>query len=230
VVAIAEKDPVLSSKLDIPVGSLGDALEKQGRFDEAIEAQRRALAIAEQSKVAFRIATALESLAVAEQGARRDDAAVEHFGRAVELLKTFPEPNPYPGEPLTHLGLLYLERGESKKAEATLREAIAYYDKTLARDDLTTTSARIGLSRALLANGDRAGAETILKAQLEVLDKSAASAGKLAGYRFSLAKVMWDANLLRPRALELAQTAKGASPNSAQAEIDAWLAERASAR
>ncbi len=224
-VALAEKDEVLRAKIDVPLASLADVLRNQGRFDEARPLLVRAVQLAKGSTGGIlRAGNPMNLLGVLETQTKNYDAAAKLFEELAAGLKTLPEPNIYPAEPLTNLGQAYLDKGDLPKAQAALREALAVYERNTEPGDLTVLECRLSLAQALIQGKERAEAVKHLDIALKVMEGSNGSPGYLSKLRFATAQLLWDADHLRPRAVALARQAHEAAAPVDQPKIDAWLA------
>ncbi len=105
-------------------GVLGFALGMQGRFDEAILAADRGVALASELEHLPTLAAALQFRGVAHGWAGRLETAVPDFDRAVELCE---QANDLFRSYLVHgwRGEAYLIAGEVEKAEADLRKCLS---------------------------------------------------------------------------------------------------------
>ncbi len=222
-IRIAENDPTGSSALDRCVTTLGDILRRRRRFDEAREWMLRALDQARQSGTTFTIMPALESLGRLEHDAGRDAEAEKWFAQMVAITEPLPEPNPYLAMARGQLGMVLLSTGDVGEAERLLRKAVEGYERFGAKGDHETMQVRTALARLLVKTGQRAEAASNLAVLVGYLDADPASPVALAGMRFDLATVLWDAGQ-REKARALAVAARDPSLGALRADIEQWLA------
>ncbi|MBL8949192.1 MAG: tetratricopeptide repeat protein, partial [Myxococcaceae bacterium] len=222
-IALGEADPTGSSQLDRALVSLADVLREQRRFDEARSLLERALPLARKGGSWTSPVVALYTLGHLERDAGNLNAAAEWFQRYLALVETLPSPNPYLGDALTLLGEVQLAQGAPASAEPLLRKAVAAFDRFGMHDDVETLFARTALARALIANGHRAEAITVMEHAVRLLEGSTSGAAETAKGRFRVARALWELGRDRPKALALAKAAREAGGPSTRAEIDAWL-------
>lgn len=117
-----------------------EALAAASRPDEAGEAAREALAVAERLGHRGWTATALRALGIAERAAGRQHAAIDAFGRSLEAAAGFPL---FASWAASQLALTLLAQGRFEEAEPLVRRSLgegpplAQFEARLARAELS---------------------------------------------------------------------------------------------
>jgi len=203
-------------------------LEVEGRDEEAIPEAKRALDLkrgvfAEDN---VDVAIAEMDLALALHGIGKDAEAESLLSHGVATVSKLT------GERSGMLALFLLDYGEIltslqrfAPARAALERAISIWQGTSA-SAFYVGYAVYDLGRLELAENDPRRARTTLEHALELLGDNPGE--QRASVQFALAQALWRAPAERPKALQMARTARGgfgASPSAKRemAKIDDWL-------
>lgn len=130
-----------------------------GEPETAVEFSDRALTLARDSGNPRMTCIALGELSIAQENRGRLDAAFENAERALEACEQA-------GDPIMRsvyrlrVGELLIQRGETARGLATIREGLAQVEESGFRDGVI--DGQIALAEALLADGRPEGAEAIL--------------------------------------------------------------------
>jgi tetratricopeptide (TPR) repeat protein len=205
----------------------------QGRYDEALAHDRRALELKERAGASRgEIARSLNNQAVILQDMGRTQEAVALFQRAVAdlsqevgaqhpLVATFMSNQ---AESLDHLG-------RHEEARVTYQQAVAIEERGYGPESTNLSYPLTGLGLSYLADHKASLAIAPLERARRIRQAHETDPLLIADIDFALARALWEAGVDRPRALRLAEAAGkayGQKPVFAAraAEIDRWLDER----
>jgi tetratricopeptide (TPR) repeat protein len=216
------------------LGALANVLAKQGEAELARARYERAIAMQERllGKDHPDLASTLNDYGTALEGEGRLAEAASQYQRALAIWeKAFGADNPNLSIVLTNLGSI-------ANRQRRYRDAIAHCERVnqldvaaLGADHPDVAYSLLCLGIATLGDGKVTEAVALLERAL-VLREGKTSADAEAEARFELARALWPARSARPRARELAETARRQFADSGPGftrqldEVTAWLAER----
>lgn len=155
---------------------LGRALNHEGRDEEARPLLERALAINERvyGPVHPNVASTLNELGVTAKNLGRLDDAEAYFQRMLTIERTI-----HSGRAermamgLVNLAGVFSERGDHRRAEALVREALSSYAQVLPAGHVKTATARVSLGHELVLQKRFAEAEVELSGGYAILTEKA---------------------------------------------------------
>ena len=221
------------------VDNIGAGYLSQGRYAEARPYQLRAIAILEKAKGADDpdLAGALSNLGVAYLAEKNLDDAQRVAERALAIyVKSGGPDHPTVGTPLLLLAAIASARGDHRAALASYERALAIYEKALGREHPDVATALTGVAQESLALDRAATARTAAERALAIREKPDIPALELAETRFALARALAADVRARPRARMLAEQARAAFAEAAEAgtaqlaDVTAWLAKHPALR
>ncbi|MCH9683677.1 MAG: tetratricopeptide repeat protein, partial [Deltaproteobacteria bacterium] len=139
------------------LGNLAYAHMRSGQLEQAQREFEQALQIehCDEEGAHPRCAVYSSNLATTEAGLDNDDAALEHWQRALEILEATPSKPGSKVKPLTVMGRFLISRGRADEAVPLLQRAVQLSEGVLPR---LRAAAQLELARAHFANGDREAA------------------------------------------------------------------------
>lgn len=205
----------------------------QGRNEEALVHDRRALALKEQSGAGRgEIARNLNNLALTLSDMGRNEEALGDFERAIaDLSQDLGAEHPLvatfianEGETLDHLG----RRAE---ARAAFQRALVIEERAYGADSTNLAYPLTGLGESYLAEHQPTAAIAPLERAQRIRAAHEKDVALLSETDFNLARALWETGTTRDRALRLAADARAGyarSPTSTArvAEIDRWISSR----
>ncbi|MCP3143900.1 tetratricopeptide repeat protein [Pyxidicoccus xibeiensis] len=215
------------------LNQLAAVVERQGQGEEALRLQERALDITIQSEGLESAGTqiTLSNLAnlLARLG-RHEEALARHMSTIAPLEQRLGPQHPFVARAYRACGNNYRDMKRFKEAHPYLLKAQAILESR--QDDPYGYRAGIwvDLGRNWLDLGHPRKAAELLELAVANRSGSKQSATERAYSRFFLARALWEANLDRPRALQLAREARrmllgmGERYQKVVAELDAWHA------
>ncbi len=225
-----EGHPTVGNALFNYAQVLGDV----GRYDESIAAYTEALGIYERSlgKAHPRVADTLYNVAIAVDEAGEHERALQMYQRSLEIRRDSLSPD-HPHLVWSALGIanvaIQLERfGLARDALEPFVERAGTDEKM----DPVLRALVLGLSASTLHElGEPASAIPRFERAVELADHPRQAPTNRAELSFGLARALWDADVDRPRAMELAehareQLAKLTAPGDPRRdEVETWLKE-----
>jgi tetratricopeptide (TPR) repeat protein/tRNA A-37 threonylcarbamoyl transferase component Bud32 len=207
-IAVAEAVfPKEHPQLALVLTNLGSAYERQDKLAEAVALFRRALAMREKVRGPDHpdVADTLRNLgnALVDQG--QIDEARKAYERALTILGK-KEDDPELAQLLYDYGDMLAQQKEHAAADKLLLRSLAIGDK-LDPKDPENAYALTALGELRTRTGRHAEAKTYLERALE-LRKAGVPRDELARTELALATVLWRVPADRPRARELAESAK----------------------
>lgn len=224
-------DPRLESWIDTAVA---DSYENRGRYTEALELDRRALALKLQALGPDHWDVALSRGNVAVQLhrlGRNDEALVENQKAIDSLQRAFGSEHLDLALHLSSRGEIHMSLGEAAAAASDFTRALAIWQDELPPGHIYLSYALTGLGRARLATGAPAAALAPLEQALLIREATSAEPEMRAETMFALAQGLWRTERDRPRALRLAEKARDLLPGGAAqrrpivAALAQWRAE-----
>jgi tetratricopeptide (TPR) repeat protein len=219
---------------------LGQALWKQGRYEEAAAHQHHARIIRERllGPVHPDMAASLNGLGEVERLRGRHDEAASYYRQAIAVYEqTLGEDYPRLAYPLHNLGLVYSRQGRHHEAAAHFHRAWTVWEHALGPEHIEVAYPLLGLATSYLHLGRPADALPLARRVLALRERHRVAPPELAEARFVLARALMNTagatgNRAAERALELARQAHAglhgtstAELQLAQREIEDWLAE-----
>ncbi len=205
----------------------------QGRFEEALAHDRRALELKQRSGASRgEIARSLNNQAVILQDMGRAQEAVTLFHRAVgDLTQELGAEHPLAATFMANEAESLDQLGRRDEARATYQRALAIEERGYGPDSTNLAYPLTGLGVSYLSDHQPALAVAPLERARRIREAHESDPLLLADTNFALARALWDAGQDRERALRLAEgagKAYGQKPTFAAraAEIDRWLDER----
>jgi tetratricopeptide (TPR) repeat protein len=172
------------------------------------------------------------SLANAEASLGDGPAALAAANQAVTMYRAgYGDDSPLMWNPLDIRGEALQMVGRLEDAEADFRVAVERAESLYGVEHAWTAIALHDLGAVLLDRGKVREAISVLSKTLRIRERHEPNQESLADTRFALGRALWQADDDRPRALDLARTAREAYRNLQGHErqiaaIDTWLAER----
>jgi len=156
------------------VRNLGVSYRENGQYVEAEASLRRALAIqTSASAPRLEIATTQSALAMALLGLDRTDEALAMTAQALAVREASLGPrDPATANSAHNLGIVRVERGDYRGAEATFRRALAIYEGSLRPDDPVVAETLQGVALALERQRRYGEARQALGRALAIQEKS----------------------------------------------------------
>ncbi len=155
------------------LGRLGGAEYAAGRYREAIESYRKALALFDLEEDPFAWCTAAADIEAAlwQQGLYTE---AEPLARQVLELRErlLGKGAPDTLTSMNNLALLLKEKGDHAGAEPLFRRALEGYERTLGKEHPHTLTSMNNLALVLYAKGDYAGAESLYRRALEARERT----------------------------------------------------------
>ncbi|MEM7157059.1 MAG: serine/threonine-protein kinase [Myxococcota bacterium] len=212
------------------LGNIGIVLRSQGKLDESLDHMRRSLAIQErvESPNLLRIAVALKNIGAVLESQGKLVEAQEHTERALAIRERELGPK-HPGvvKVLNNLGHLLDLQGKPAEAAAHYRRAAALAPEAVGADHPALATALIGLTTTARATQDLDAARAHAERAAAIRGTHEDSPRLLGQARYELARLLWSDPVERARARSLAEQAKEAFVDEADAlaEIEQWLRE-----
>jgi len=208
--------------------NLGEALQKQGKFDEARVQYAKALAIRRRLLKPSHnlIADALLDLGQLAEAEKKYPEARRYTQQALDgFIKAVGREHTDTAWALNNLGVIAQRTGQYQRALTYHRQALQIRTKLFKGDHVDVAHSLAGITEALLDLGRDKQALTPAERALVLRQKHKAPAGLLGQARYLLARALWKTNKDRKRALKLANQAKAdyAKADVAAPFIDAWL-------
>ncbi|HUJ58811.1 MAG TPA: tetratricopeptide repeat protein [Kofleriaceae bacterium] len=225
---LGEEHPIYGSCLCL----YGEALWGLGRQDEAIDAQRRGIAI--QQRVLGDdpdVAYGMLNLAIALKSVHKLDEAIALEERVVAILDAKLGPvHADIAQALGNLGRSYLEHGEPARDLASQQRALAIATSALGADHPDRAFYLQNIGEAELALAEPGKAVAPLEQSVAIQAAHPQDPDDLALAKFLLARALWGSGGDRSRARSLATAARTTFATSQPpvtdqvAAIDRWLA------
>ncbi len=211
--------------------ALGDILNDSGKPTDALPHIERAIAIVTMlhGSASLELASALASLGSDYDSLDRHAEAVELFQKSIAIYdKAGATDHPNLGITLINLEDVLISDHRYLEARAAATRAIAIFQNRLGPDDPMLAFPLYALGRCALYTGHAAEAIDPLERAVKLTDPATSDPTNLAGFRFALARALWDAGRDRTRARELARLALPAMQAQAGAEaqvheVETWL-------
>jgi len=170
--------------------------------------------------------------ALAEAEGRFEDADKD-LTRAMEILEeSLPADHPSLAQVIYALGMVELRLERYPEAMQKLEAALALREKLWGRDDLAVAVVLAPLARAVHGTGDRDRAARLVTRAEAILERPFDDPFGVADARFQLARALWEIDIDRRRAAQLARDALSSmeamddAPLRRMRELSEWLAER----
>jgi len=215
--------------------NLGVLLWRQGKFDDALVQMRHALAIRASERGAEHPSLGDAHLNIGavlcEQG-KYDDALIE-MQRGLELhTRGFGPDHPTVATDRNNIGNVLNLENRYDEAMVQFREALAIQVKAIGVDEPPTAVTEGNVGEVEVKQRAYGPAIEHLTHALSVMEAKAPDPSTLGEFSFALAQARWGANEDRPKALALAQQARGRYASLSGhakelAEIDAWIKSHA---
>jgi len=206
----------------------------QGRYDEALVHDRRALELKQRSGASRGdIARSLNNQAVILQDMGRTQEAEALFRRAVtDLGQELGAEHPLVATFMSNQAESLDRLGRREEARAAFHRAVNIEERGYGPDSTNLAYPLTGLGLSYLADHQAAMAVGPLERARQIREAHETDPLLIADTDFALARALWEANVDRPRARRLAAAAEkayGQKPTFAArtAEIERWLDARA---
>jgi tetratricopeptide (TPR) repeat protein len=218
------------------LNNLGNLLRHLGELDEALRLQQRALRIREAAFGPAHPAVAQSwanlGLVHAARGADREALQAQERALAIREATLGPEHREV-ADSLNNVGEVELRLGLPERALEHHRRADAIRRRLLEPPHPDLSFGATQIAEALVAIGSADEAVLLVETALRELEgRPDATPEILGAARFVLARALWARPADRPRALELAATARadfgrgGPELRTRVAEVEGWLRER----
>jgi tetratricopeptide (TPR) repeat protein len=223
-----ENHPLLDAWL-LTVG--GTLLEREGRLDEAMANQRKAI-LAKEKLVGpdnADIAMSFNNLGNSLVSAHRDAEAVEPLSQAIARLeRSVGADNPFVALVSNNLGEALNGLHRHAEARAAFGRSLEIWRRT-GGDAFLVSYGLTGQGIAMLGEGHAADAVAPLEEALRIRIEKKSAPDQLGETRFALARALWSKPAARERARTLAHQARTdyaqlKTAATTVASIDAWLA------
>jgi eukaryotic-like serine/threonine-protein kinase len=206
----------------------------QGRNEEALLHDRRALALKERSGASRgEVARNLNNLALTLSDMGRYQEALDDLQRAIkDLGQELGAEHPLVATFISNKGETLGRLGRYGEARAAYQRALSIEERTYGVESTNLAYPLTGLGQSYLADHQPAAAVAPLERARRIREAHEKDVALVAETDFSLARALWETDTARDRALRLAGTARAAyarSPASSARlqEIDRWLSSRA---
>jgi tetratricopeptide (TPR) repeat protein/predicted Ser/Thr protein kinase len=223
--------------LAVSLVSLGSTLRRLGRHDDALACLQHALDIREEvlGPESPGVVIVLNELGHVWLARGNLPRALDAYQRALSYgTRTLDAGHSHVAEAWLGLGQVLRAHGMLDAAARHVARAVGSYEQAVG-----TGHPRVGVALVVLGEieherGDRESAREHLELAVDNLAKAEVPPAELAAARFALARVLWSSPAERPAALALAEQAfvgfgsLGAATREQAAEVEAWLAVRAS--
>ncbi len=218
---------------------LGQALWKQGRYEEAAAHQHHARIIRERllGPVHPDMAASLNGLGEVARLRGHHEEAASYYRQAIAVYEqTLGQDYPRLAYPLHNLGLVYSRQGRHAEVAEYFHRAWTVWEHALGREHIEVAYPLLGLATSYLHLGRAADALPLAERVLALRERNRVAPPELSEARFVLARALMDTSGDRgngaARALELARQAQAALGDTPTAElqldrreIEDWLAE-----
>jgi serine/threonine protein kinase/tetratricopeptide (TPR) repeat protein len=204
--------------------------EVEGRYQDAVDAQRQAVALKE--KILGRehpdVATSLENWATALVKQNRISEALEVSTRAVRITeKSLGSSHPDASYVfVTHAEILNAA-GRFTEADGLARSALDAVEREVGSNDPLVAWASVTLGRSLVERGMNQEARSLLERALSIDTHTHRDVARRAEIAFLLARVLWSHRPERQRAVTLALEAKrdyaDSTNEQALSNVERWL-------
>jgi serine/threonine-protein kinase len=218
----------------VTAGVLADiamSLHSQAKVDEARDFATRSATMFERTVGPDHpdIAYPLGELAVLALEDDRLDEAAELFERMIAVRSAALGPDhPYLSEPISFLGRVELDRGHVDRALELQRRALALAEHGFGEGHPLVAVAQLRIAQILVTRNELAEARRLAEASVKIWDASGTVTPDAYDARFLLAKLIWDRDHVRARALaEVARVHYAGEPPPYNKEADSiasWLA------
>ena len=219
----------------------GAMRERQGRLTEAVADAQRAVAVKEKVHGcdSAEVGMSLSNVAVLLHQLGDVQAALPRIERAVTVLEAGIGPeHPRTAFVLSNYAEILNQLGRFAEAREMSRRAIAIFEGESAPDGVTLSYPLTALGLGYLGDGLPEQAVPILERAVEIRNAREKKPTYLGEVHFALARALRESGRDLPRAVGLAQRARveyasdspGPVTTRALAQIDAWLADCASAQ
>ena len=151
----------------------GDALEHAGNYKEAAAAYEGALRIAEKfDSTDARLPLTLNKLGITCDELGRFADSDRLYRRAIAWAKHVKgKYSPEYASLVNNLAAVYLQQGQTGKAEPLIREAVEIGTAVFPADDMRLAMARSGLADLLIKHGQYRQSEQLLNQAIQILEK-----------------------------------------------------------
>jgi len=214
------------------LNSLGVVYSNLGRYDEALAAHRRSVAVFEKVEGPNHpdVALALNGVGLDLKDLERYDDALRELRRALEIKERAFGPT-HPSLATSHsvIATVYRKLGDYDQALEHFRRALELLEKALGPENPRLVATLSGIGKLELDRKRPADAVGPLERALALQQKAGGIAADVAIVKLALARALWDSGNDRRRALELARAARGDGPaadarqEAVQASAEEWL-------
>jgi serine/threonine-protein kinase len=171
------------------------------------------------------------NLAIALQDMSRDQEALAHVDRSIEILtEGLGAGHPELATQLSNRGEILNALGRYRDARGSFESARIIWERELGLDHRNLGYVLTGIGESYLGERDAVSALAPLERAEKIREAKETDPSRRGATRFALARSLWDSNRDRPRALVLAtqsREAYGRAGDKAKlAEVDAWLVAR----
>ncbi len=189
---------------------LGDVRAMQGRTEEAIAHNWRALELNERSGASRgQIARNMNNIAVTLDEMGRTGEAIGYQERAIaDLTQELGADHPLVGTFISNRGEMLARLGRHAEARAEFQRALAICEPGYGKDSSTLAHPLVGLGETLMAEHQPQAAIAPLERALAIREAGETDRTLVADASFSLARALWDARVDRARARRLAASAQ----------------------
>jgi tetratricopeptide (TPR) repeat protein len=174
----------------------GNILRHAANFPEAIAAYQEAIKILEPKPAhddLLPLASALNSVGSSYDDMGRPEDAEKYYHRAIDVAVSVAGLRSVSrAQILVNLACSYLHRGETARAEKTIREALAIFDGMIPSDSLLVAIARSYLAAAQLQRGLLDEASALMDQAVPVLEKNVDHEGIYGMVLNNLGSLRWD--------------------------------------
>ncbi len=212
------------------LGNFGIALMGKGDVNGALQAFQRARDLGQRNFPPDHrdMSFAWLNLANAELALNRTAESRAHYELALDIAKKgFESDHPELAAAYFGLGSWHLHQKQHQKGLEHLKKASGIQERSLGEDHPRLAQTLTSLARARLGLRQAEQAVPLLERAITLGQKEGAPPGALEEARFVLARVFWERNKNRARAVELATQARDGYARRGQekelAEVQAWL-------
>jgi serine/threonine-protein kinase len=217
------------------LNDLGNVYELEGDRQAAVQAQEQGLALKVKAlgREHADVGVSEGNLAIALQGLGRNQEALTHVDRAVQLLEwRLGSGHPDLATQFNNRGEILNALGRYREARQSFERARIVWERELGLDHPNLAYALTGIGISYLADGTAASAIVPLERAFKIREMHEIDPSTRAETRFALARALWEAGRDRQRARILAEDARTGYVKAAAlakvTEVEGWLREHGS--
>jgi tetratricopeptide (TPR) repeat protein len=175
------------------------------------------------------------NVAVALEDLGRDQEALAHVDRSIELLThALGAEHPELATQLMNRGEILNTLGRYREARRSFEGARIIWERELGLDHRNLAYALTGIGESYLAERDAVSAVAPLERAWKIREAKETDPLRRGATRFALARALWDSERDHDRAEDLARGAREAYAQANErtkiADVDAWLAAHSKAK